>query len=123
ILQEYAQYVRPEDLPPFVYRDMYSSSISVDQPIYNGGTEITALRNLILKGLESVPTVEAHEVGADWQAREQREVKPAPSMEEMEKELIARTLREVGGNRRKAAKLLGIGERTLYRKLDKYGLS
>ncbi|TKJ41662.1 hypothetical protein CEE37_03590 [candidate division LCP-89 bacterium B3_LCP] len=44
ILQEYGQYIDPEDFPPFLYKDMYSSSISVDQPIYNGGVEITALR-------------------------------------------------------------------------------
>lgn len=44
ILQEYGQYIHPEDFPPFAYKDMYSSSISLDQPIYNGGVEITALR-------------------------------------------------------------------------------
>lgn len=44
ILQEYGQYIDPEDFPPFAYRNMYSSSVSVDQPIYNGGVEITALR-------------------------------------------------------------------------------
>jgi DNA-binding NtrC family response regulator len=86
-------------------------------------SEITALRELIVKGLESIPTVEAREVGGGWHGEKPEEVTPTPSMEEMERELIARTLREVGGNRRRAAKLLGIGERTLYRKLDKYGLS
>jgi outer membrane protein TolC len=44
ILQEYGQYIDPEEFPPFAYRDMYVSNISVDQPIYNGGVEITALR-------------------------------------------------------------------------------
>lgn len=44
------------------------------------------------------------------------------SIEEMEKELIKNTLAAVGGNREASAKILGIGERTLYRKLDKYGL-
>ena len=44
------------------------------------------------------------------------------SVGEMEKELIIETLRSVGGNRQEAAKLLKIGERTLYRKLDKYGI-
>ena len=29
----------------------------------------------------------------------------------------------VGGNRQKAAKVLGIGERTLYRKIREYGLA
>ena len=35
---------------------------------------------------------------------------------------IAAALDEVRGNRRKAAEMLGIGERTLYRKIAKYGL-
>ena len=44
-----------------------------------------------------------------------------PSLNELERDAIARALEQVGNNRRKAAELLGIGERTLYRKLDKYG--
>jgi len=50
-------------------------------------------------------------------------VKPGASMKEVERELIERTLREVGGNRKKAARHLGIGERTLYRRMKEYGLS
>ena len=38
----------------------------------------------------------------------------------MEKELILETLRKTGGNKTQAAKLLRIGVRTLYRKLDEY---
>jgi two-component system response regulator FlrC len=41
---------------------------------------------------------------------------------ELEKEAILHALETVGGNRRKAAELLGIGERTLYDKLKKYGV-
>lgn len=44
------------------------------------------------------------------------------SLEEMERSLIKNTLASVNGNRGMSARLLGIGERTLYRKLDKYGL-
>ncbi|GAX62307.1 response regulator [Candidatus Scalindua japonica] len=44
------------------------------------------------------------------------------TLDEMEKELIKNTLAYVGGNRGETAKILGIGERTLYRKLEKYGL-
>ena len=44
------------------------------------------------------------------------------TIEEAERELIKSTLTTVGGNREEAAKMLGIGERTLYRKLDRYGL-
>jgi DNA-binding NtrC family response regulator len=46
-----------------------------------------------------------------------------PSMQEIEREAIASTLAGVGGNRRQAARILGIGERTLYRKIKEYGLS
>ncbi|MCB9838880.1 MAG: sigma-54-dependent Fis family transcriptional regulator [Phycisphaeraceae bacterium] len=44
------------------------------------------------------------------------------SLEQLEKRAIRETLRLTGGNREKAAKMLGIGERTLYRKLKEYGL-
>jgi two-component system, NtrC family, response regulator HydG len=41
---------------------------------------------------------------------------------EVEKLLISETLKFAGGNREHAAELLGIGERTLYRKIKEYGL-
>ncbi len=44
------------------------------------------------------------------------------SIEQAEKELIRNTLKLVHGNREQAAKILGIGERTLYRKIKEYGL-
>jgi two-component system response regulator HydG len=44
------------------------------------------------------------------------------SIEQAERELIRNTLELVKGNREQAAKSLGIGERTLYRKIREYGL-
>ena len=44
-----------------------------------------------------------------------------PSLAELERRTIEATLAEVGGNRRAAAAKLGIGLRTLYDKLKKYG--
>jgi len=44
------------------------------------------------------------------------------SLEQIEKQAIRNTLRLTHGNREQAAKMLGIGERTLYRKLKEYGL-
>jgi two-component system response regulator HydG len=41
---------------------------------------------------------------------------------DIERLFIAETLRFTGGNREHAAQLLGIGERTLYRKIKEYGL-
>jgi len=45
------------------------------------------------------------------------------SLEQAERELLRNTLASVGGNRVEAARILGIGERTLYRKIKEYGLS
>tara|TARA_B100000674_G_scaffold85247_1_gene59119 strand:+ start:272 stop:1477 length:1206 start_codon:yes stop_codon:yes gene_type:complete len=44
------------------------------------------------------------------------------SMDDIENEVIERTLLKVKGNRRKAADILNISERTLYRKIKEYGI-
>ena len=44
------------------------------------------------------------------------------SMDDIEREAIRQTLELTEGNRKQAASLLQIGERTLYRKIEKYGL-
>jgi two-component system response regulator HydG len=44
------------------------------------------------------------------------------SLDQLEKQAIRNALQVTAGNREKAAKMLGIGERTLYRKLNEYGL-
>ncbi len=51
--------------------------------------------------------------------RRTRRVQPLSSLE---REAIREALRSTDGNRRKAADLLGISERTLYRKIKEYGL-
>jgi len=44
------------------------------------------------------------------------------NLAELERQAIERTLEMVQGNREHAAKMLGMGERTLYRKIKEYGL-
>jgi two-component system response regulator HydG len=44
------------------------------------------------------------------------------NLAELEKKAIHETLASVHGNREQAAKILGIGERTLYRKIKEYGI-
>ena len=42
------------------------------------------------------------------------------SLEELERIFIQETLRSTGGNREETAKILGLGERTLYRRLKEF---
>jgi len=49
--------------------------------------------------------------------------RPGMTMADVERAAIEAALRQTGGNRRKAAEVLGIGERTLYRKLKEYAIA
>ena len=49
-------------------------------------------------------------------------IAPGMTMEEIEKAAIRQALAASRGNRRKAAEMLAIGERTLYRKLREYNV-
>ena len=78
------------------------------------GSEIKMLRDLIVSHLPS----SNQEVSPDIS-----DAVKGMTVEEMEKLMIRQVLMETDGNRKEAAKKLGVGERTLYRKLNKYNLS
>jgi DNA-binding NtrC family response regulator len=80
-----------------------------------GGLEIAAYSPGAARA-EAEPEEEPEEDGAIVVFR------PGMTIDDMEREAITAALQEVDGNRRKAAELLGIGERTLYRKIAKYDL-
>jgi two-component system NtrC family response regulator len=44
-----------------------------------------------------------------------------PTLENIEREYLARLLKKYGGNRRKVAEAMGVSERTAYRMMDRYG--
>jgi two-component system response regulator AtoC len=44
-------------------------------------------------------------------------------MEEVERRYILRVLEAVGGSRTRAATILGLDRKTLYRKLERYGVT
>jgi len=48
--------------------------------------------------------------------------RPVVSIAELEKQAILGTIRDLKGDKLMAAKLLGIGKTTLYRKLKEYGV-
>ncbi len=62
------------------------------------------------------------EVDADGQKLVRDDAIGDMSLEDLEREAIVRTLNYFNNNRRKAAKSLGMSERTLYRKIHDYGL-
>ncbi|UCG60751.1 MAG: sigma-54-dependent Fis family transcriptional regulator [Candidatus Zixiibacteriota bacterium] len=80
------------------------------------GNEIRMLRDLITSHLPSETPPEEY-------PSDTAEATKGMSMEQMEKLMIEQVLDETKGNRKEAARRLGIGERTLYRKLKKYDLS
>jgi two-component system, NtrC family, response regulator AtoC len=45
-----------------------------------------------------------------------------PSLEEIEKRYLLHVLSQVGGNRKRAAEVMGIDRRTLYRMMDRFGM-
>ncbi|MGE4618779.1 MAG: sigma-54 dependent transcriptional regulator [Planctomycetota bacterium] len=83
-----------------------------------------AIENMVVTSQEKVLDVD----DLPGHIRPQRPLDPSrglpmgTTIQEMEKELIQATLEYVEGNRRKAAESLGIGERTLYRKIGEYDL-
>jgi len=70
-------------------------------------------------GVEDLP---AHIRPEEKPAAERDGLRVGMTLDELERQLISATLEGVGGNRKEAARLLGIGERTLYRKITEYGL-
>jgi DNA-binding NtrC family response regulator len=75
-------------------------------------------------GLPPEPELGTDLAELDEDKEERRAVvfRPGMTMQDLEREAISAALKEVGGNRRRAAEQLGIGERTLYRKIKEYGI-
>lgn len=135
---------RPEDIPPFVQhfvgeaaREIGSKVSSVTEAAmqtltgYDWPGNIRQLKNAIRTmvvmcdrdrlDLQDLPP----EIS---QRRQLTGASGAPtnlagvSLNDLEKQAIVDTLAKTQGNREKAAKILGIGERTLYRKIKEYDL-
>lgn len=73
-------------------------------------------------GMQSMPDDQNVETAEESDVIDFLKNDSIPSIEEAEKFLIQQALKRFDGNRRKASETLGVSERTLYRKLDQYGL-
>jgi DNA-binding NtrC family response regulator len=87
----------------------------VELPFYPALPPITASSSVVGPTPEAEPVQDA--VPADAVV-----FRPGMTMQDLERQAISIALRQVGGNRRRAAHLLRIGERTLYRKIKEYGI-
>ena len=85
---------------------------------------VRELRNAVEKMCVLSPTggIGEEDVPDEMKRGGARTLSTAGTLEETEKEKILAVLEECGGNRTKAAERLGISRRTIYRKLEEYGL-
>ena len=89
-------------------------------PILHMGDLPTQLHDYVMHGRTSrVESIDPEQIEASPEAI----APPIVSIAEMEKQAILGTIRELKGDKLMAAKLLGIGKTTLYRKLKEYGVS
>ncbi len=119
--------ILPADLPP-----MFSEATpELLLPVHSGRSREEVEREIIYKSLISLRE-DVHElrglVERMWQMIQHPPIQPEAVVEsgrsiaEVEEEMIRMTLRDKNGNRRDTARILGISERTLYRKMEKYGI-
>ena len=93
---------------------------------YHWPGNVRELRNALERAviLADGETVDAEHIWLDPRATSRHTDRSGlETLADLERDAVIRTLDAVGGNRRRAAELLGIGERTLYDKLKRYGLS
>jgi len=136
---------RPEDIPLLTDHFLKEAAAEIGSPV----TGITEAAQAILSGYEWPGNVrqlrhtlrtmvvlcdrdrlDVQDIPPDIARRPQLpagQAKPATDLaglplEELERQAIVETLAKTGGNRERAARILGIGERTLYRKIKEYNL-
>jgi len=123
--------ITTDDVPDYLLREVTLSNtlpVPAEQPTEHAERElifrtlldlkndINDIKRFLFEQRVPTPVHDPHMV----------EVVPADSrnqtMEKLERQAIIDAINDTGGNRRKAAEQLGIGERTLYRKLKLYGI-
>jgi two-component system response regulator FlrC len=84
---------------------------------------VRELKNVLERAaiLADGPILRAEHIWLDPEA-EKPVAASGTTLADLERDAIVRTLAGVDGNRRRAAEILGIGERTLYDKLRRYGI-
>jgi len=141
---------RKEDIPLLVehFLERYATPLGIEQPkisenalkqlmTYEWPGNVRELQNCVYSAMAVAggPTIEPADlprrICSDLQPSDMSRVAPgqislaeaaAQATAQAEQEAISKALMETQGNREKAAELLGIGRKTLYRKLRQYGI-
>ena len=125
-------------LANFMYASMSTKDIKALPPALQSNvndTDISDLKidlnNEVTLGMKEMPTHKSDTSSTETEVQESDKSAlvnffggdEIPSIEATEQFLIKQALDKYDGNRRRASETLGISERTLYRKLDQYGLA
>jgi two-component system response regulator HydG len=92
-------------------------------PLLHMGDLPTQLQDFRMQRGPVIPADDDEEIGLNRVMRGETGKGGIVSIAEMEKQAILGTIRQLKGDKLMAAKLLGIGKTTLYRKLKEYGIS
>ncbi len=123
---------RKEDIPLLVEYTIENSPSFKDKRISKSALEILSeyswpgnvreLQNIVHRALllSKGNTIEPDDLPFDMTCGQK--VSACQRLEDMEREHILKVFREVQGQKRKAAEILGIDPKTLYRKLSVYGI-
>lgn len=123
-----------DDIPPHILREIDSHNML---PVRAESATDRTEREIIFRTLLEIKNdvedikrilMDRRFVQSDTEIPRMVEVLPVerrhePTLEDVERQAIIDALDHTGGNRRKTADMLGIGERTLYRKLKQFDLS
>jgi DNA-binding NtrC family response regulator len=123
---------RPQELE-FIFRTLFDLKMDMEDlrrefEVYRTRHEREVVHHLPPPALSEggyIPLASLGDGGREEAEPEEEGVvvfRPGMTMQDLEREAIAAALREAAGNRRKAAEMLEIGERTLYRKIKEYGI-
>ncbi len=109
----------------FIFRSLVELKLQIEEMRRRFDEGMAPVEVIDLGRTPARPGVVASPLYASPPPEEDHEVlyRPGMTMAEVERAAIEAALAETRGNRRKAADQLGIGERTLYRKIKEYGLN
>jgi len=106
----------------FIVRSLVELKLQVEE-LRRRVDDVRAARTEMVGEVHPVAALSVPAMEPAVEAPSAPEVRAGMTMAEIERAAIVHALRATRGNRRKAAETLGIGERTLYRKLKEYNLA